>query len=349
MEPDQESTYSNMEYETEEDQESRDNSQTGDIADQEYHQEEDQDDPDQPGPSRIQHTSKYKTSPDFDQKKSVFVGKKEAVEPKFAKPDSLSEILDDELLKARMGLGTDAILKDLLTKLETERVNKEPTSGKQFKEDGLTLKKFSQLAIYKIAGLSDENSKIVDPSMMAQKLRDCFANDADGEALPAFTLIGKNLSHLLRKAPDHAYVRPCLAFNQTQNVRVKKERIKKEKAATQTQVIRGKTTKQVHEASKDENSITKELDNVRRQLKAAWKQAASNQIGYYPFVLHPQALVNRETNMPTIVKLSSAERAQRDNVDRSTWDTTQVLAKITHSIWQGLVKRLGVAKPMIVR
>lgn len=47
-------------------------------------------------------------------------------------------------------------------------------------------------------------------------------------------------------------------------------------------------TQEAHDEAKNENSIMKELDIVRRNLKDAWKgNREKNSVDYYRFVVHP--------------------------------------------------------------
>lgn len=57
-------------------------------------------------------------------------------------------------------------------------------------------------------------------------------------------------------------------------------------------------TQQIHEETAEDNSISKELDKIRKQLKTAWKNSSQkDSIGYYEFVLNPTCFSKSVENM----------------------------------------------------
>lgn len=139
-------------------------------------------------------------------------------------------------------------------------------------------------------------------------------------------------------------------------VRTKKERLRSQRVVIPTQVIVGKSTQEAKEETQNENSVTKELDLVRRHLRLAWKSNESDSVNYYRFVLHPtnfgesienmfyvsflikdgyvRLLVDEDTGLPILKKLTRIEKEKISAVDRSAMNTTQFVTKIDYKIWK---------------
>lgn len=154
----------------------------------------------------------------------------------------------------------------------------------------------------------------------------------------------------------NTFRKPCVPLKENLHIRAKKERIRAPRQNIPTQVIVGKSTQEAREETQNENSVTKELDLVRRHLRMAWKNSQKDSIDYYCFVLHPKnfgesienmfyvsflikdgyvrLIVDESTGLPRLKKLSREEKEQISSADRSALDTTQFVTKIDYKMWK---------------
>ncbi|KAI1723819.1 EP-interacting inhibitor of differentiation 3 [Ditylenchus destructor] len=247
------------------------------------------------------------------------------------------------------------------------------TNSRQLKKDGASLLKLSELIVYKLASLCEDKGLRLNSTRFAECLIDAVSQEMEIPEAKYFTLIGQHFGHLLRKAPKFNFVRPCVTFTRQQLVRPKKERFQREKVLIQEpKIIQGKTTAQSREDTKDENTFSKEVDEVRKQLIKEFKHSEDQAtVGYYNFVLHPTSfgetiqnmffvsfllrdghvrlIVDETTNLPVLKRMERDELEKITMANRSTLYMTQVVSKMTVSIWRGLTERLNITESMRFR
>ncbi|KAI1719875.1 EP-interacting inhibitor of differentiation 3 [Ditylenchus destructor] len=238
----------------------------------------------------------------------------------------------------------------------------------------MLLLKLSELIVYQLAGLCDDKGLRLNSSRLAECLIGAVSQEVE---IPGgnyyFTHIGQQFGYLLRKPPKFNFVRPCITFTQQQLVRSKKERSQRKKVLKEEpKIIQGKTTAQIREDTKDENTFSKEVDDVRKQLYREFKHSEDQAtVGYYNFVLHPTSfgetvqnmfyvsfllrdghvrlIVDQMTNLPVLKRMTRDELEKITMANRSTLHMTQVVSKITKSMWMGLTEKLDITEATIFR
>ncbi|RCN26583.1 Nse4 protein, partial [Ancylostoma caninum] len=143
-------------------------------------------------------------------------------------------------------------------------------------------------------------------------------------------------------------------------VKPKKERIKRGKDEKEAAVV---LTNRQTQSADDEVSVALELDNVRKSLKRAWKEAPS--VDFYSFVIDPEDFAKTvenmfyvsflvkdgrvrlsvgETGLPVLLHVSSEERERLHVDDRSVAETHQAIFSFNYDMWEAMVEALNTAK-----
>ncbi|KAI1704175.1 EP-interacting inhibitor of differentiation 3 [Ditylenchus destructor] len=289
-------------------------------------------------------------------------------------PQDIDSQIDDELQRVQIGDVNDEKVAAFVDIIEQTNIDVETKNGKLLKRDGSTLLKLSRLVVYNMASLCDDSGMRLNSARFAERLKQIDAQTNDPNALP-FHVIGTKYGHLLHNPPKFTFTRPCVKFTERQIVRVKKERTQTTRRADRnlpkTQ-IQGKSAAQAQDEKKDNQTFSEEVDHVKKLLRAAFKRSPDqSSVGYYEFVLNPgdfgesiqnmfhvafllrdghvRLTVDKRTNLPVLKKLPRDELERITTAERSALDMTQAVSRMTVPIWQGLVKRLNITKPMITR
>ncbi|KAI1714091.1 EP-interacting inhibitor of differentiation 3 [Ditylenchus destructor] len=289
-------------------------------------------------------------------------------------PQDIDGQIDDELQRVQIGEVNDEKVSAFVDIIEQTNIDVETKNGKLLKKDGHTLLKLSRLVVYNMASLCDDSGMRLNSTRFAECLKQMVDETDDPNALP-FHVIGAKLGHLLRNPPKFTFTRPCVKFTERQMVKVKQERTQATRRGyrnlPKTQ-IKGKSAAQAQDEKKDVQTFSEEVDHVMKLLRAAVKRSPDQcSVGYYEFVLNPddfgesiqnmfhvafllrdgrvRLAVDKRTNLPVLKKLPREEFERITTADRSALDMTQAVSRMTVPIWQGLVNRLNITKPMITR
>jgi len=286
----------------------------------------------------------------------------------------LSVELDKMINEDVNGDNDDEVLEEVLSRIEEVAVDEEAHTAREFKETAGNLKKAAQLGVSKISSLRDntEGQKI-SLAQLARKMREEARSVNSRENV--FTILGNELGdHIMSKAPKYSYIRPVLENNDANATQMRQRRTirKRETRAKENPLnVRGKTTRQAQENTNVDSSIAKELDALRKVIRTEIHNSPDRSIDYYRFVLHPTnfgetienmfytsflvkdafigLVIDAQSGMPVIKKLSKEQRQQMHVDNRSEMETSQAVSKITYTVWKKLVATLCIKESMIKR
>jgi len=275
--------------------------------------------------------------------------------------------IEEELLKAQHSEVKNIRLKELTENLETCTVTSETyTTGRDMDVGTQSVAKFSELTSIGVTQLRDGKDGGLRIDRFIARMRQ--KAEEHGPGIPVFTSIGSLFGGILHIAPSHSYIKPCLNLGGEARL---KQRVKYEQLvprATKVEAVRGLTSEEAKaKTAEEDNSITRNLDNIRRILKHVWKINGAQPVSYYEFVLNPQdfgksvenmfyisflvrdgevrIVLDENTGLPSLVHMTPQEKRQLQ--DRSGGDSKQAVTKLTYGMWKGLVDKLGIVQPMI--
>ncbi|KAL7078122.1 hypothetical protein ACQ4LE_002799 [Meloidogyne hapla] len=279
----------------------------------------------------------------------------------------------DEQRRADQGLLSEERIDEIYIQVKEQGEDLgEVESLRTIKADAQVLQQLIQLSTTELDKLRGETAKSMDPDLFITRIEKFALNQFPQRyrSEHSFISLGRRSFSLLHEIPDFHFLRPCIELKNSPQLPGKREIKKVPYTRPVKREIKSKTLHQLQKETADtEFSVSKELDNVSRQLRAFYKSQRSDELDYYKFVLNPKSFgetvenmfyisflvkdgriglkMDKTTGCPKIVKASHKDKTA--TMQRSQLETVQVLGNLDYSTWRSLVKKLQIKEAYIKR